>query len=363
MIRQISISNFKSIQSLDLDVGRFNVIVGANGSGKSNVLEAVAWAGAASAKQLEDRLMRARGIRVSEPAFMKSAFDVDQNQAKGVSLQIQLENGNQAKFYLEHREKEGWRDEISSDFYLQQILDGVATPNVKETIEAKKNIEAFLNQFVIYSPENSSLRNFHSEYQIEPLGVHGEGLFALLSDYFAHQENGKWQELNDALSLFSWFDSFEVSTYGADARQMAVKDFFVDEEVGEFEHRCVNEGFLFVLFYVALFISDKTSSCFAIDNIEAALNPKLARELVQQLYRLAQKYDKQVFISTHSPIILDALDLSDEEQRLLVVSRNLEGQTNAKRIKALETAGAPSPSLPLSEAFMRGYLGGLPDNF
>ena len=41
MIKSVKIENYKSIQSLEVDVGRFNVIIGENGAGKSNFLEIV----------------------------------------------------------------------------------------------------------------------------------------------------------------------------------------------------------------------------------------------------------------------------------------------------------------------------------
>lgn len=43
MIKEIKIENFKSIQSLNLELGQLNVFIGANGSGKSNILEGIAW--------------------------------------------------------------------------------------------------------------------------------------------------------------------------------------------------------------------------------------------------------------------------------------------------------------------------------
>ena len=41
MIDNIRIRNYKSIVDLTLDLGRFNVIIGTNGCGKSNILEAI----------------------------------------------------------------------------------------------------------------------------------------------------------------------------------------------------------------------------------------------------------------------------------------------------------------------------------
>jgi hypothetical protein len=59
---------------------------------------------------------------------------------------------------------------------------------------------------------------------------------------------------------------------------------------------------------------------------------------------------------------LDGLDLSDDEQRLFVIYRNVDGHTKARRISAPEPLEDDDP-VQLSEAFINGYLGGLPKNF
>jgi predicted ATP-binding protein involved in virulence len=41
LIRGVAIENYKSIRKLGLDLGRVNVLIGANGSGKSNILDPV----------------------------------------------------------------------------------------------------------------------------------------------------------------------------------------------------------------------------------------------------------------------------------------------------------------------------------
>jgi AAA15 family ATPase/GTPase len=111
-------------------------------------------------------------------------------------------------------------------------------------------------------------------------------------------------------------------------------------------------------------VSDDTPKIFAIDNIDVALNPKLCTKLIKELTRLAKKYNKQVFVTTHNPAILDGIDLGDDEQRLLVFSRNKQGHTRYKRIKLEDKPRSSSDEeLKLSEAFLRGYLGGLPKGF
>ena len=42
MIRKVRVENYKSIPNLTLDLGRLTVLIGENGCGKSNILEAIA---------------------------------------------------------------------------------------------------------------------------------------------------------------------------------------------------------------------------------------------------------------------------------------------------------------------------------
>jgi len=111
-------------------------------------------------------------------------------------------------------------------------------------------------------------------------------------------------------------------------------------------------------FYFTLLISEKTPSLFAIDNIDTSLNPKLCSELIKRMIKLSKTNKKQVVVTTHSPFTLDGLNLEDDDQRLFVVRRNLDGHTIINRVKPKEKL-----DIKLSEAWMRGYIGGLPNNF
>ena len=220
-----------------------------------------------------------------------------------------------------------------------------------------------LQNFLIYSPENSSLRTFETEGQIQPLGIKGEGLFKLLTVLSAEQ-NVEWlAAIKAKLALLDWFEDFEVvSGLSTGEKNINIRDKYLDDTLSYFTQKSANEGFLFLLFYFTLFISRETPSFFAIDNIDASLNPKLCSRLLIELADLAKTYDKQAIVTTHNPAVLDGLNLNDDEQRLFVIYRNKLGHTKAKRIFKQEVAEGQAP-VPLSEAFLRGYLGGLPRNF
>lgn len=77
MLEQLKISRFKSVLDQTLDLGRVNLFIGGNGSGKSNLLEAVGLNSACLGRGLGDSDIGAKGLRITPPEIMKSSFKND----------------------------------------------------------------------------------------------------------------------------------------------------------------------------------------------------------------------------------------------------------------------------------------------
>jgi len=350
MIKEIRIKNYKSVNKLKLDLGRVNVFIGANGCGKSNILEAIGLGAIAfGGSKLSNELFELRGIRVTEPRLMRSAFD-EENQSKNVELAFSDKKNCAWEADLVHDNTpfSEWRVEQKDEF-IEGLLD--KNSNVLETFNT---IGRYVEKFSIFSPENKKLREFASK-STTALGIHGSGLFYLLSV----SSDEEIAEIKQNLKLIDWFDDFEmIGNERTGEKRINIKDRYTSNKDFPFDQRNANEGFLFLLFYLSLFISKYTPPFFAIDNIDNALNPKLCTALARRLTKLSQKHDKQVLITTHNPAVLDGLDLNDEEQRLFIVYRNIEGHTKVQRVNKKPTIEGEE-SVKLSEAFLRGYLGGL----
>ncbi len=392
MVKEIKIQNYKSVQDLTLELGRVNVLIGANGCGKSNILEAIAFGSAASDDKLGNEFLSARGIRVTEPIYMRSGFN-KLNSNIPIVLKI-IFNIDEYFFEINNKNEafSDWKrtmiptNENNISFDLKKLSELINNSGLINNKSDKSEIDSIIEKlsnevkpiteiviyklderktfadFLIYAPENTFLRKFEDESQIEPLGIRGEGLFKLLS-VMSQETPEEFQEIIENLELIDWFDGFEIpKDLVFTERRIRIKDRFLEEGLQYFDQRSSNEGFLFLMFYFALFISKYTPKFFAIDNIDASLNPKLCIELIKILTKLAKKHDKQVIFTTHNPAILDGLNLNDDEVRLLVVSRNKDGHTKTKRIKPTPVPEGEIP-VRLSEQFMRGYIGGLPKNF
>jgi len=394
MITEFSVKNYKSINNLSIKLGRINILIGENGCGKSNILEALVLASATSENKLDNEFLSSRGLRVTKPELMRSAFNIE-NTDNPISLEYKYHpNPNTIKYNLtnDNLPYSKWEKQLISKDIIEVEATRFARKYFEEKPETVKQIielsniehkekkkdediiidffkkvfeeieESSFKNFIIYSPENTSLRTFEKEGQIEPLGIYGEGLFKLLK-YFKSDEKEKLETIKKYLNFFGWFEDltipdnlFEGESY------LKIKDKFIDKNVDFFDQRSSNEGFLFILFYCSLLISKKTPDFFAIDNIESSLNPKLTTKLIKCLTELSKENNKQIILTTHSPSALDGLDLNDDEQKLFLVYRNNKGYTSIKEIEKPKQIEGQEP-IKLSEAFLRGYLGGLPKNF
>jgi predicted ATPase len=379
MIREIRIENYKSIQKLKLSLGRITVFIGENGCGKSNILEAIALASAAANNKLDNEFLFSRGIRVANSQFMRSAFE-QENLVREIKIYLKGNDETEFDCILQHDNQHysNWRDKGSKKIgTLKEVLDYLTQGIQEKKLSAEEEVSPLifsnliskhikqlnLQDFLIFSPENSSLRTFEKEGQIQPLGINGEGLFKILKFFSQDKNPDKIDEIKEKLKLIDWFKDFDMPHDLSDTEiNIKIKDKYLDSEIPYFDQRSSNEGFLFLMFYFALFVSDDTPNFFAIDNIDASLNPKLCSQLIKELVKMAEEHDKQAIFTTHNPAVLDGLNLDDDEQRLLVIYRNKLGHTKAKRILKPEPLEGQKP-VKLSEAFMRGYIGGLPKGF
>ena len=410
MIENIRIRNYKSIVDLTLDLGRFNVIIGTNGCGKSNILEAITMASAASQNKLDAESLKNRGIRETEPQFMMNAFDDIEQDFNSSVIQIDIRSrenpeGTSAIIGYSNQERR-WKNngDISDEAYgviiskeVLEILKGFIEKSkesesttfdkefndflsnnrykdwlafvrneknvTKEEIE-KKMGKSFLEaptyaNYISFRPVEKVLRDFN-DYTTYPLGNKGEGLFQYLKELSKNENNkGLFEEINKGLKMLDWFDGFNIPDgLLSNEYKLSIGDKFLKDTLHYFDQRSTNEGFLYLLFFLTLFNSKDTPQFFAVDNIETSFNPGLCQNLTKYLVKTTKENDKQVILTTHNPFVLDGMDLSDDEVRLFVCRRDIDGHTKIERVKYREDR-----KMSLSELWMSGLIGALPDNF
>lgn len=362
MIETITVKNFKSITDMTLSLGNVNVFIGANGSGKSNILEAIAMVAAERSAQIEVNSMIQKGIRIAKPDLMISSF-YGQPSNSTINVNISGTEGERIKYAVTNLAPE----DIYSTWNAPWST-GARRGNIKEAVEKTDKLREYLSKYLIYSLSINALRGLTSDSLQYPLGLNGEGLDVLLNNIPKEEIMQIKEAAKDYISWIEdiFFDSEEIYKMqgyklGRSKSNLYFRDKFMQKKNNLFSAENANEGALELLFYLTLFISRKTPDFFAIDNIENGLNPRLCRFLMKKICELAVKNGKQVLITTHNPAILDGLNLNDGSQRLYVVTRNDEGKTQAKRIQTKEQTS--EQRMMLSEMWMKGLIGGVPYNF
>lgn len=393
LIRTIHINSYKSIVDDRIELGRFNVFIGVNGCGKTNVLEALATVGAERGNDLTFDGLYSRGVRIARPNLILSSF-LDTNQKSSIDINLTLDSDSRLEDYrcslsptnlndiytkwINLAEEELYPDVLLS--YFTQItqsepgISGSALLDKANELISKKglnktdNFDELLSEYCIFDLNTKSLRGIGaSDSKKTPLGLNGEGLDLLISSF----SNNERTQLVKCQYFFDWLseivadkeDKLKLSGLkpGRSVSTLYFRDKYMLKNNNIFSAENSNEGVLHVLFYLALFISTKTPKLFAIDNIETALNPRLCQVLISELVNLAKQNGKQALVTTHNPAILDGMNLLDDEQRLFEVFRDSNGRTKTRRIKF--KSDLSDKNFKLSEMWLKGLLGAVPKNF
>ncbi len=392
-IKTIQIDSYKSIVNDKINLGRFNVFIGVNGCGKTNVLEALATVGAERGNDLTFDGLYSRGVRIARPDLIMSSF-LNSSQKSSIDINLSFEKDDILEEYkcslsptnlndiytkwINLYEEELYPElmfelfsrikkenpQISADELIKKVNEIISKRGLKKSY----NFDKLLSDYSIFDLNTKSLRGIsQSDSKKTPLGINGEGLDLLIASFNSLEK----EQLSKCLTFFDWLD--EIITDKDDKLKLTglkpgrsistlyFKDKYMKKNNNTFSAENSNEGVLHVLFYLALFVSSKTPKLFAIDNIETALNPRLCQVLISELVKLSKENEKQVLITTHNPAILDGLNLLDDDQRLFEVYRDNEGKTKTRRIKF--KSDLSDKKFKLSEMWLKGLLGAVPKNF
>ena len=396
MLRNVTIKTFKSLKDVTVDLGLVNVFIGANGSGKSNLLEALGVLSAAADGKVDDQSLLARGVRPGVPALYKSAFPGRGSEripphlffgayGKRAEYEVTLHNPLEDPAPAWRYKSEVWADEEGGT-YVSRAPAQLEKVDPERGLAAWKLVEVEsgagtrllkrLQNYVIFTPTTSVLRSVATEPQPrQPLGLSGGNLPEGLRGLF--RQRGKDERsrtiCQEALGLIDWAKSFGFGPSGSMALSPAAatsefvvrfRDKFMQERKNTLSGYDVSEGALYVLFLAVIAGSDRTPKLCAVDNADHGLNPRLARALMSHFceWYLMPKQRRQVLLTTHNALVLDGLPLQNEEVRLFTVSRTKHGNTRVRQVVVDdELLAKGEQGWSLSRLWTMGHLGGMPN--
>jgi energy-coupling factor transporter ATP-binding protein EcfA2 len=389
MIRSIRVEGFKSIASETVELGRVNCFIGANGVGKSNLLEAIGILGAAASGKVDDEAIVRRGVRAGLPRLYKTAFS-DQRIRPHITLEA---NGDSGATYCVSLlnplddPKPAWsfKTEVLKDDSAKFVSRGVRgeKENLLETaglaalkvVEmapdgAAANLLRTLQDYAVYCPNTPCLRGTVPDTQMRPpVGLSGGGLAEGLQE-LQKNEIVYGGHLDSAYELIDWASDIDATEEAGSLLSPAVTrgktvlrftDRFMEANRNTLTAYDASEGALYLLFSAVLCLSPWSPSLFAIDDMDQALNPRLMARLAGRLIEWLKVGEAQLLFTAHNPAVVDGLDLTDDDVRLFAVERNSDGHTCVRRVTLSDELLRLNKEYPLSRLWMMGHLGAVPN--
>jgi len=392
MINRIEIHAFKSIQEAKLELGAFNVFVGANGSGKSNIIEAIGVLGAAAAGRVDDEALLHRGVRPGIPDLYKSSFRENRRRNAIRFGAFSSTSSYEVDLHTPYGDSTAWayktekwvgdgtkifgRSPNSIEYQFYDARRGLAAlKQVEITTETgASQLLAALQQFSIYTPNTLKLRGIETDLQYRaPVGLAG-GRLAEASEELrrlARKDEALEDVIEGILELVDWVENFgaragsEVplsSSIPRPAKVLYFRDRYMAEGRNMLSAYDASEGALYVLFAAILAAHPDSPRLLAIDNFDATLNPRLVRSLASKMVEWVLDRERQMLITCHNPLVLDGLPLQDERVRLFAVDRSYGGMTVIRRVVVDDALMAKAKEgWPLSRLWVSGHIGGMPN--
>lgn len=378
-INHIKIGGFRRLYDIDLEVRPFMVLIGANGIGKTSMLDAFSLLSASASGGLNSKLSQFGGI----------ASILTRDKAEAMSLFVDMDvPGYKPLKYELHLTPKGVGHAISREILSQQIRPLPAKPflhinssngNILYYDTAKKTlvhpswehnpVETFLSQVPKAFKEPEELRHklgsatqYHVldvgsrapvklPQQMKPAelpGADGEDLVPFL--YSLRESNrDRYDTIEDTLkAAFPGFESLHFPPVAAGMLALTWKEKHFNRPL--FMHE-LSEGTLRFLWLVSLLQSPGLSTVTMIDEPEVSLHPELLSFLAE-LMREASKRT-QLIVATHSDRLIRFLQPCE----VVVLDANENGLAAAQWADSLDL-DEWLKEYSLDEVWRMGRMGG-----
>ncbi len=363
MLTAITLENFKSYRQATLPLSALTVLIGANASGKSNVIEALrllAWLAQSqklssiqSSVNTADRVLRGRvddlgfrntktiglgcktnrtewnhlslqlslredGLHISKetlttPGATVPLYDLDQ-PSTGRSNDVQVAYNN----FAPGRNKPHITCTDQMAVFTQLDSPATFSGNHKKAQklipEVSRQLQEWLGKILFLDPVPARMRDysFPSEKNLQGDGANLSSVLYYLwgQDSEAQVEPFKNQRhaiLNFIQSLPEQdIASLSFLTEPRGGVLLQLEETFGDQS-RQFDASLLSDGTLRVLAIAAAMLSAPEGSLVVIKEIDNGVHPSRAHHLLQQIQSIASQRSLRVLLSTHNPAMLDAL--------------------------------------------------------
>ncbi|RJP25512.1 MAG: hypothetical protein C4527_17025 [Candidatus Omnitrophota bacterium] len=404
MITEIELEGFKSFGSPaeTIRLGRLNFLIGANASGKSNLIAAMEFLKNAVTQNVEyavnelggnnevrNKVLRQRKepkpvrIKIRIDTKLKfSLHDENELQAESFDYEVILDLRSESRPIIcseklivpMEQDKKKIRFELMRTESTVEFTDLFSAKKEKRKIPIEKPEHTRLTlsgggflavpcfflldqighwRFFNISP-NIARQSYRETPNID-LGKQGENLSSILHKIEEDKSKKHFNEIINGLKgIVPGFQNYQTKLLDVE-RKWAFQ--VVEEKIrGAIPPSSISDGTirLLALLVIATWMADR-SSFIAIEEPENGIHPLLSKHVVELLRTASQKPKAQFLITTHNPDFLDFL----EPEEVLLCDK-VDGSTRIKRASDVVEIEQFRKHFTLGELWVQGTLGGIP---
>lgn len=400
MLTRFAIENFKSFRSAELVLHPLTVLIGANASGKTNLLEAIqllSWM--ASGRQLSQILSAIRdeelGLRGTLPQLTHEGSDeaiefdctidgvrlrldlvVSDQQGARISFEeVGTPESDDLPFYVAEASAEGDVLDIRYNNFTRggrkpridgnalqpvftQLLSGArfGATHKKSQREIPRTSQAIadtLQQILLLDPAPRRMRGYSHKLD-QHLRTDGANLSAVL-----HQlcTSGHGDEVLAFAHALPEQDITAVTFIETERGEVMVEleESFAGRKVTR-EAALLSDGTLRALAIAAALLSVEPGSTVIIEEVDNGIHPPRVGQILELMRETAKQRGLHVLITTHNPALLDAIPHEDLQHVVACYCDPDTGDSKLVTLGQLDRFPALVARGPLGQLVTRGVL-------
>lgn len=338
MLDHLEVTGFKSIEKMDLKLGRLNVLIGGNGAGKSNFISLFQFINRIVEGKLQVYTAQAGGVdslfRFGPKYTDKISVRLDFGaQSYGFSLLPTQENTlvlDEEKFLLFQGDGTGKpREIILGSGHKESLLPAAAKNDpVKPVQELLEKMKSWKNHHFHDTGNTSKVKGLCNINDNMALNHDASNLAAYLY-YLKETHHQHYENIVDTIRLAApFFDDFLLRPNPLN-KEMIQLEWREKQSDAYFNAHSLSDGSLRFICLATLLMQPHLPSTIMLDEPELGLHP-YAVSLLADLLRTASQ-TSQVIVATQSVTLVNQFTPGD----IIVVDR-VAGQSEFKHLKKAE---------------------------
>lgn len=301
MLSSITLRRFKNLEDVTIPLRRINVMVGTNNSGKSSVLQGVAF----GVSVAQTAFIKGNAKTLSPDSLIYAPLRDVSALAHGGELKTRQEQAIEVVFRGLEANDEGEPAESETTVQVRKGKNSNLAIRIEGSL--KPSLESLDAPFAMYVPGLAGLpasEPYRTPAALRRAAARGDANAVLRNVLWSlRSDDAAWEAFSQNLSTVFRDHSVEISF---DANL----DEFIDARVvspkGSLPIDLAGTGFLQTVQILA-YAAKYRPKLLLLDEPDSHIHPDRQRELISLLADLAEQEDFQVIIATHSRHLLDEL--------------------------------------------------------